>query len=143
MVCLFLVVGVCGAGAEERGTDVSHTSTNATGPSDATFRLPPRVGDWLEKPRGVTLGKKLRVTGPLAPAIGAIKAGEVSSLPSCLLQAINPFAVAAPVENRERISNLDARAWTTIAGWRVGASASDNPVRHESRMVLLSFNRAR
>ncbi len=80
--------------------------------------------------------KKLQISGPL---VSPFKAHRVLEVPRRLLHLINPFARRASESRLERAETVEARAWTTMVGWRPGQSAFADDRHHEAKLRLVTI----
>jgi hypothetical protein len=119
---LTLLLVLCAAGALAQQPNISIGRTNAL--SFETAISPYLNPDLQAKPSEVRLGKQFHARGPLIHLFHTRKPGEV---PKRFWQLINPFSRSTPQPEPEIIigsRNLSPRAWTTVAGWTPGVSAS-------------------
>jgi hypothetical protein len=120
-VLLTLVLALFAGRALAQQANVSIGRTNAL--SFETAVSPYLNPDLQSKGSEIQLGKKLHARGPLVHLFHTRKPGEV---PKRFWQMINPFSRSAPQPESELISSRDLspRAWTSVAGWHPGVSAS-------------------
>ncbi len=90
----------------------------------------------------VIVGASYQLNGPFVGPIKAVKAKKFLQVPVRLLQAVNPLSATGPQGKETREDGLSTRAWTTITGWKPGASFMDDPVTHEPEMNLLTISRS-
>ena len=88
----------------------------------------------------VTVGKKFRISGPL---VALFKGKSIRQTPKRFLQLINPFQQRAEEAAPEWTggSDLNPRAWSSLVGWRPGASAFPDPATHEGGITVVGFSR--
>src|SRR5262245_62411745 len=75
------------------------------------------AGEELKAQTEISIGKKVKVGGPLA---GAFKAKKVLEVPRRVLKLLNPFAPGEPSRTIEERRNLSTSAWATTVGLHPG-----------------------
>jgi len=86
----------------------------------------------------LSLGKKLRASGPL---IQVFKGEKVSGAPRRALQLVNPFAPLQRVEPLEKTRDLNPHAWRTMVGLRPAGAAFPDARTPEPTMALVTVGR--
>ena len=99
----------------------------------------PVVGAPALAPDASLVATRFQLSGPLVRPFKGWPTRSHWKVPLRLLQSIDPFSpLPGPANDRERAEGLSERAWSTVAGWRPGASAFPDAITHESQMGLIS-----
>jgi hypothetical protein len=122
-----------------RGQASTSTNSAASKPALSNDSRPISLPQSLtiDKSSELSLGKKIKMKGPLAFLLKAKTLGQV---PKRAFHLVNPFAKTEEGgDSFQGYANLNPRPWATTIGWRPAASGFPDPMTHEAHFGFVTF----
>jgi hypothetical protein len=138
--CVFLLAGVLPLCAQDHGLEAARPDTSSPAMSAASQRLrgSMEAQDVKKAESGGFFKKGFSFGGPV---VRIFKGKSLREAPRRFFHLINPFAKSEPGPDYANSRELSPRAWSSVVGWRNGASAFPDATTHESSLGLISTQR--
>jgi hypothetical protein len=138
IVVAVLALGAASVSAQQKGLETA----SRAGDSDF-IQSNARIAALLNQEQtpansDLSLGKKVRASGPV---IHLIKGEKATETPRRMLDLVNPFAPAKKIEPVEKTRELNSHAWSTMVGLHPGGSVFPDARTHEPSMSLVTVGR--